>query len=256
MSVEWIEEMQPKIKKAGERQSETRDTVIPHLVTEHLVSFLRAVGVSVSATTLSKNTREEVIWKDAKNPWRRSPMWLLLRVSMQLAFSRLSPDPLKNSYKPFMIFLMSRILKLTLTHPSIESDFIYAMNAKLSQRLLKLQNYREELWFSSVWDTMTAAQSHIKSCWKSVMASSCAPADLSMLREINPAANIIHELPVLDQFIHQVGSLSTSKTRSDFRVRGSFPIFDPGHLPHFSHLVSMISGLEQPTLTFPRILTR
>ncbi|RDW87962.1 hypothetical protein BP5796_03656 [Coleophoma crateriformis] len=243
MSTERIDEMQPKVKKAGEKQSETRDTTIPHLVTEHLVSFLRAVGEPVSTAAIRKNTREEVMWKDAKSPWRRSPMWLLLRVAMQLTFSRLSAGPLKSPYKPFMIFLMSRIIKLALTYSGIESDVIYAMNAKLSQRLLKVEDYREESWFSSVQNTMTRAQCHINSRWQSVMTESCPRLDLSALREINPPENVVHELPHLDELLHQLQGFSTSKMHSTFKAQGNFPSFDPAHLPRFTHLA--LNSLDQ-----------
>lgn len=241
MSVEQVDEMQPKAKKAGEMQSETRDTAMPDLVTEHLVSFLRAIGEPISTTTVRKNTREEVMWKDVKSPWRRSPLWLLFRVVMQLTFSRLSADPSKSFYKPFMAFHMSRILKLALTHSYLESDVIYAMNAKLSQRLLKIEDHREEVWYSNIWDTMKIAHSHIKSRWESVMTSSCPSVNLSALRAINPSENVMHELPHLDQFLYHLKSLSTSKNHSKFKLRGTFPRFDPGRLPPFAHMVRISS---------------
>jgi hypothetical protein len=241
MSVEQVEEMQPKVKKAGEKQSEFRDTAMPHLVTEHLVSFLRAIGKPVSTTTAKKNTREEVFWKDAKNPWRRSSLWLLLRVAMQLTFARLSADPLKSMYKSFMAFLMSRILKLALTSSCLESDIIYAMNAKLSQRLLKIEEQKEEAWFSDVWEVMKMAHSHTNSRWESVMTKSCPSVDLSALRTLNPAENVVHELPDLVQFLYQLQNLSTSKNHVQFNPRGRFPSFDPDCLPRFANMVRAIS---------------
>ena len=250
MSAERVEEMQPKVKKAGEMQSEIRDTTIPHLVTEHLVSFLRAIGKPVSTTTARKNTREEVLWKDAKSPWRRSSLWLLFRVAMQLTFSRLSADAMKSLYKPFMAFLMSRVLKLALTHPSLESDIIYAMNAKLSQRLLKIREGKEDAWFSQVWDIMKMALSHINSWWESVMANSCPSMDPSALRALNPSEDIIHELPHLDQFLRQLQGLSKSKTQDQFQTRGRFPTFDSDRLPRFAPLVSISAKKIQNTANY------
>jgi len=60
---------------------------------------------------------------------------------MQLVFSRstvlskLSGD----LYKTFMVFLMSHVLELSYKH-SFLSDLMYAMNAKLARRLLKLDS--------------------------------------------------------------------------------------------------------------------
>jgi hypothetical protein len=249
MSAEHIAEMQPKVRKAGDVQSETRDTVMPHLVSEHLVSFLRAIGFSASATSIRKNTREEVMWKDSKIPWRRSPTWLLLRVALQLTFSQLSADPSKSPFKPFMVFFMSRILRLSLTHSSLESDIIYAMNAKLSRRLLKLGDQREEIWFNEVRCTMCQAHAYINSRWESVMANSSPPVDLPALKTINPSETILHELPELDQFLCQLQSLSTSKNHSGFKVNGRFPALDPYSQPRLGHLVSTSSTKRQPILT-------
>jgi len=239
MSAERVDEMQPKVKKAGEKQTETRDTAMPHLVTEHLVSFLRAIGEPIGTTIVRKHTREEVMWKDAKSPWRRSPLWLLFRVAMQLTFFRFPTAPSQSLYKPFMIFLMSRILKLALTHSGLDSDVIYVMNAKLSQRLLKIEEQKEEVWFSNVCDTMTRAQSYINSRWDSVMSNSCPPVDLFALRAVNPSEDIVHELPHLDQFLSQLHTLSTSRSYRKFTPRGRFPTFDPDCIPSFAHMVSI-----------------
>jgi hypothetical protein len=239
MSAEYVDEMQPKVKKAGDIQSENRDTAMPHLVTEHLVSFLRAIGHPAGATSIRKNTREEVMLKDTKGPWQRSPMWLLLRVALQLTFSRLSADPSKSLFKPFMIFLMSRILRLSITHPSLESDVIYAMNAKISQRLQKLGIHQEEqLWFDEVRRTMSQAHALIKSRWESAMAKSSPPVDLTSLKAINPSEHILHSLPHLDQFLHQLQSLSMSTKNCGFKATGRFPSFNPDCLPRFTNLVS------------------
>jgi hypothetical protein len=61
MSSQPIEEMQPKVKKSGNTLSEFRNTTKPLVVTEHLRSFLRALGEPVKLPMLWKNTREDVI---------------------------------------------------------------------------------------------------------------------------------------------------------------------------------------------------
>ncbi|KAK0930909.1 hypothetical protein LTR48_003456 [Friedmanniomyces endolithicus] len=84
MSHQPVPGMQPQVKKAGEYVDEDRDTTHPAMFTELFMAFLRSVGRSVQVTAISKNTREEMMWNDARSPWRRSPVWLLLRASLQL----------------------------------------------------------------------------------------------------------------------------------------------------------------------------
>ena len=80
MSHQEVAEMKPKVMKAGDEHIEERDTTDPGLVTDFLVTVLSALGETVQASRIWKNTREEVLWRHARLPWRRSPVWLLVRV--------------------------------------------------------------------------------------------------------------------------------------------------------------------------------
>jgi hypothetical protein len=92
MSHQPVVDTKPKAKKAGRMHDETRDTTHPKVVTELFMGFLRPAGEPVEGDVarLWKNTREEVVWCNALLPWRRSPVWMLLSVAMQLLFSRLA----------------------------------------------------------------------------------------------------------------------------------------------------------------------
>ena len=103
---------QPRVRKGGETLDEDRDTTHPGLVTDFLMNIITAIGDTTNVQRISKNTREETLWNDCLQPWRRSPLWLLLRVSLHLHFVRNSRG-LQSSdslYKAFMIFLLSRLL--------------------------------------------------------------------------------------------------------------------------------------------------
>jgi hypothetical protein len=103
--------MQPMIVKAGAKHSELRDTTNPAAVTELFVGFLRGLGESASISSTSKNTRDEVLWANALAPWRRSPTWLLIKVALQLLFSRSSKES-EQMYKKVMLFIHSHIIDL------------------------------------------------------------------------------------------------------------------------------------------------
>lgn len=74
LSQQSVPGMQPQSSKAGTDHDEFRDTTSPSAVSELFFGFLRGFGDPVTVSAVSKNTREEVIWKDTKAPWRRSPM--------------------------------------------------------------------------------------------------------------------------------------------------------------------------------------
>jgi hypothetical protein len=147
MSRQEVAEFKPKAVKAGDEHIEERDTTDPRLVTDFLATVLSALGETVPTSRIWKNTREEVLWKDAKLPWRRSPLWLLSRVTLQVVFSRLTPCG--TLYKEFMVFLMSYILQAAHAH-DMPSDTLYCMIAKISRRLIKLDRNVDYTWLHTV----------------------------------------------------------------------------------------------------------
>lgn len=139
----------PKVKNAGQLHDEDRDTTDPRMVTQLIMAFIRPRCTSVVALQIQKNTREEVMWNDSRSPWRRSSLWLLVRVVLQLVFCRLT-DEVKGDdlYKRFMVYFMSSVVDAPLR--IMPSESIHLMNSKIGRRLLKLDLSEEPSWFSSV----------------------------------------------------------------------------------------------------------
>ncbi|KAI0071844.1 hypothetical protein K474DRAFT_1668514 [Panus rudis PR-1116 ss-1] len=119
-----------KTFKADSTVVEARDTVDPKYISQLLVGILRGIGKQAEGVRyIKKRTAEEVLWKDALKPWRRSPLWLIIRVALQTTLD-------EREYKFFLIYLMSKLLRRSLEY-DLESDLIFAMRAKLSQRFWK-----------------------------------------------------------------------------------------------------------------------
>ncbi|PHH52919.1 hypothetical protein CFIMG_005390RA [Ceratocystis fimbriata CBS 114723] len=127
----------PKVMKASEMHRERRTPASAHLVTGLLSSFLLSVGSATPVIGLEKNTHDEVLWSDCLLPWRRSPIWLLVRVFIQMTLIRRVPESGQFLYKAIMVFYMTRVMREA-CKTDIHSDFIYAMSAKVSKRLRKI----------------------------------------------------------------------------------------------------------------------
>lgn len=102
----------------GFQPQSTRDTAHPGLISDYFMNVTAALGETTDAIRVRKHTREEVLWKNCKKPWRRSALWLFIRVALHLLFKRKSqkaqhPNQL---YKVFMVLLLSRILDLVRTY--------------------------------------------------------------------------------------------------------------------------------------------
>ncbi|KAL1895128.1 hypothetical protein Cpir12675_003400 [Ceratocystis pirilliformis] len=127
----------PKVMKAGQLHQETRSPPSAHLVTGLLSRFFQSVGSTTSIVGVEKTTHDEVLWKDCLLPWRRSPIWLLVRVFIQMTLIRRAPGSGQFLYKAIMVFYMARVMRKA-CDTDIHSDFIYAMSSKVSKRLRKI----------------------------------------------------------------------------------------------------------------------
>lgn len=118
---------------------QAEDTADPRMVTELLMGFLNANGSPHQVQGIWKRTREENISPGGQRPWRRSAMWLLLRVTLQLTFVRAGTD----IYKRFQVFVLARILSAA-RRLEMRSDVLYCVNAKIAQRMRKLNLEEQE----------------------------------------------------------------------------------------------------------------
>ena len=83
LDAETPQKVLPTTIKAHSKVPEVRDTAHPRFVTEMLTGLLRAIGQPHDVPRIYKHTRDDVLWKDAFKPWRRCPLWLILRVALQ-----------------------------------------------------------------------------------------------------------------------------------------------------------------------------
>jgi hypothetical protein len=101
-------------------------------------------------------------------------------------FSRLagSGNPSADYYKSFMVFLKGRVLQLSLQY-EIHCDLLYAMNAKLGRRLLKLDPSVPRAGITVVQSIMCRTAEHIRARWERVMQRASPRHDLSILESLD-----------------------------------------------------------------------
>ncbi|KAJ5358297.1 hypothetical protein N7541_005455 [Penicillium brevicompactum] len=194
----------PKVSKAQQEHDEDRDTTHPMMVTELLMSTLRPLSADAKATQIRKNTREEVMWRDSRSPWRRSALWLLVRVTLQLLYRRLSDEArLDDLYKQFMVFFMNFVVDKTSV--GLSSEAIYCMNAKIVRRLLKLNLSGEPAWFSPVRDILRRSCEQIQGRWTEIRRKNSRSIDTSSLSTLDFRHDIQCAIPDLDLYLKGIG---------------------------------------------------
>ncbi|KAK5677472.1 hypothetical protein LTS10_010044 [Elasticomyces elasticus] len=177
MSFQPAPGMQPQINKAQAKMDEDRDTTHPGMISEFFMGFLCSLGNPVRVGSISKNTREEVMWRKARSPWRRSPVWLLFRVALQLRL----PHTL---YKEFMAFMMSSIVTDSRFN-ALSCDLRYAVTAKIARRLYKLSASPNAAMVMHVQKTLAEATTALEQKWQHIQAQAETVLDLLPLAALD-----------------------------------------------------------------------
>ncbi|KAL0058901.1 hypothetical protein AAF712_014383 [Marasmius tenuissimus] len=157
-----IKAAMPTTKKAGSEVEETRDTPSPRFITELLTGILRGIGYPEDVERITKRIADDVLWDSTLLPWRRSPMWLVIRVALQTTLN----DTI-GSYKPFLAFLMSRILE-DAHKAHLDSDILATMSKKLARRLYKIRETAPEFVQSEVLAVVDRTQGLLRERWEEV----------------------------------------------------------------------------------------
>jgi hypothetical protein len=225
-------EMQPESKKAGTEHKEYRDTTSPALVTELFFGFLRGFGKPVSVSSISKHTREEVLWEDALAPWRRSSTWLLIRVTLHLVITR-SQDGSDHVYKRLMAFIMSQILHAA-TLLRLPNDILYAMSAKIVCRVHKLRSTgsaNDDELLADIDGVLQKASDVIAGRWETVQNNETRTLDLRVLATMNTEHDTRIALPALDAHIVSLKNRTSKAVVAEFQPASSLLKFCPTELP-------------------------
>ncbi len=124
------------------RTQNTQDPPSPKYITELLTGIVRAMSekpdVVLSQTVyVSKRIDDHVLCeRNSSAPWRRSPLWLIIRVALQTTLHEWNVEECA-SYKAFMLYALSIILHTALQR-NRPDHLLFVMNAKLARRYCKM----------------------------------------------------------------------------------------------------------------------
>jgi hypothetical protein len=171
----------PITTKAHSTVKEVRDTAHPRYITQLLTEILRGMGEAADVVRIRKRIADDVLWKSALKPWRRSPMWLVIRVALQTSLYR--DRGTHTEYKTFMAFMMAKMLHLALSQ-NFSSDLLFCMRAKMSRRLYKLGSGAPRFVSQFVHDVGNEVQTLLQHRWSKAQASQATspfPEDLDII---------------------------------------------------------------------------
>ena len=153
----------PTTSKAGSVVKEVRESAHPRYISELLVGILRGCGQPAAVDRITKRIGDEVLWDNAYKPWRRSPLWLTIRVSLQSSLCS------TNLYKPFILFFHAYLLRRCVLR-DFPSELLYAMRVKTARRLSKLDPAVSDHIYKFIHDTFKETEALLSKRWTTFQA--------------------------------------------------------------------------------------
>jgi hypothetical protein len=145
--------------KAASTVREVRESAHPKYISELLVGILRGFGQLVVVDRITKRIGDEVLWKNANKPWRRSALWLVVRVALQASEGH------DNIYKPFILFFHAHVLRLCVQR-AFPSELLFEMRVKMARRLAKLGSAAVSGYVcQAVYDAATETERLLQNRW-------------------------------------------------------------------------------------------
>ena len=130
--------------KKGVKNVEVRDVVNPRYVVEWLTAVASADSpMSDYPVPVVKKLRDDVLWKGALLPFRRSPMWISIKAVLQIMLCNIYD---KECGKTLYKLIMCRVLG-SLCHYAVEikHEILLQMIQKLAKRLYKIEKNPKDL---------------------------------------------------------------------------------------------------------------
>ncbi|KAJ8592789.1 hypothetical protein M405DRAFT_879736 [Rhizopogon salebrosus TDB-379] len=227
--------------KAKSTVLEERDTTHPRYITELLTGILRGLGSIADVPRIRKRIGDDVLWDSAKLPWRRSPLWLVIRVALQTTLERNALG--RTTYKSFMLFFMTRLTRLALD----DDDVMHFMAAKIARRLFKLGPSASPELSHMVSDVTSEVRGIQEEVWGSVqdaqqVSPHWAPKTLRVLQDTHLSLKTSREY-----IVHALQNQHSSPPQTSFNpshhVRGAIDDFLD---PNASFLVA--AHMAEPSL--------
>src|SRR6266702_392350 len=151
------------VVKGGSTVREVRESPHPRYISELLVGILRGFGQPASVDRITKRIGDEVLWKSAYKPWRRSPLWLVIRVALQTSLDR-------DMYKTFNLFFHAHLLQICIQR-RFPSETLHFMRVKMARRLSKLGPAVSDDVYRAVYDAAKETETLLRNRWSSFQES-------------------------------------------------------------------------------------
>ena len=214
------------------RTQNTEDPPSPKYITELLTGIVRAMSETpetmlAQTVYVSKRIDDHVLCeRNSGAPWRRSPLWLIIRVALQTTLCEWKVEECAG-FKAFMLYALSSILHTALQPKLNQPDhLLFVMNAKLARRFCKMQNVSRDGCYAmdSVATVNKMVADELEKRWKAIQKQTTRQLNWSAptKEEITDGARIdlLATVPYLKEVKHRDASQPPAGMLKTFAVPG------------------------------------
>ena len=142
-SIESVKQFSAVTYKAAAPLPEIRDTTDPTLISGLLMTILEGSGKRYPAILIRKRVRDTVCFDPARKPWRRSPFYLSMRVTLQRHLYKVMGEQTgRIYYKAVMVMFLSQLL--TDCRGSIPAEASFFLLQKVAHRISKIEQEKPD----------------------------------------------------------------------------------------------------------------
>ncbi|CAE6448122.1 unnamed protein product [Rhizoctonia solani] len=222
MNTEVFDKACPTTHKAGTDVRESRNSINPNYFIQFFFGYLRGMGTLLDPSRFDKRLADEVLWRNVKNPWRRSPIWLVIRVALQTSLNS------KTLYKHFMAYFHASIISQYYKQSLLSNDLLHSMRVKMARRLYKLKGPAPQFLVDFIKYVANETQDLLQKRWgliQSAQSQSRSPNISSA--DLEPAIN--QTLPHSRGYLERVFQGRSSHTHTSK--------FSPNYSPRLESIV-------------------
>ena len=224
----------PPLLMTNSTQDIDHESAHPGYISELLAGILRVYGQSAVVNCITKRIGDEVLfsgeswekgWPEklrrwlgqdktrkrqgTDKSWRRSPLWLILRVSLQSSLTS------TNIYKLFILFFHAHLLRICV-RLDFSSELLHVMRVKMVRRLTKLGPGKSSDICQFVHDVTNETEALISKRWTAFQAlESMTP--ISLFNALDFVADAHISLNNSYEYLRKaLGTASRSSSQSQF----------------------------------------
>ena len=183
-------------------------------------------GHTADGSRIIKRVRDHVGWSsalDVKHVWRRSPLWLLIRVAIQMTVNRSLE---RASYKRFVLFFTCTLAGAK-GNKRLSSDLLHLMSSQIFRRLSKLGSSAPEWLSETALKTCSCLQEILDARWEQLNARPSPfrnPSQDELTRDTKLSLLASHEY-IRNTLANPVPQLRRTSFHPNHRRRGTLEDF-------------------------------